>query len=66
MSGDPLYRMDDSDLVRFHREKQADVSLAVLPVSAEGEEDQERKNDAIRDGIVVIPKLAVIPDGMTI
>jgi glucose-1-phosphate adenylyltransferase len=34
MSGDHLYRMDYSALIRFHREKQADVSLAVLPVSA--------------------------------
>ena len=34
MSGDHLYRMDYSELIRFHRERQADVSLAVLPVSA--------------------------------
>jgi glucose-1-phosphate adenylyltransferase len=34
MSGDHLYRMDYSGLIRFHRERQADVSLAVLPVSA--------------------------------
>jgi glucose-1-phosphate adenylyltransferase len=34
VSGDHLYRMDYSALIRFHRERQADVSLAVLPVSA--------------------------------
>jgi glucose-1-phosphate adenylyltransferase len=34
MSGDHLYRMDYSGLIRFHRQKQADVSLVVLPVSA--------------------------------
>jgi glucose-1-phosphate adenylyltransferase len=34
MSGDHFYRMDYSELIRSHRERQADVSLAVLPVSA--------------------------------
>ena len=34
MSGDHLYRMDYSELIGSHRERQADVSLAVLPVSA--------------------------------
>jgi glucose-1-phosphate adenylyltransferase len=34
VSGDHVYRMDYSRLIRFHRERQADVSLAVLPVSA--------------------------------
>lgn len=33
VSGDHFYRMDYSQLIQFHREKQADVSLAVLPVS---------------------------------
>jgi len=33
-SGDHLYRMDYSELMRFHRERRADVSLAVRPVSA--------------------------------
>jgi glucose-1-phosphate adenylyltransferase len=34
VSGDHLYRMDYSELIRFHRERRADVSLAALPVSA--------------------------------
>jgi glucose-1-phosphate adenylyltransferase len=34
ISGDHFYRMDYSELIRSHRERQADVSLAVLPVSA--------------------------------
>jgi len=34
ISGDHLYRMDYSGLIRFHREREADFSLAALPVSA--------------------------------
>jgi glucose-1-phosphate adenylyltransferase len=34
-AGDHLYRMDYDELVRFHRENQADVTVAVVPVSAE-------------------------------
>ena len=43
LSGDHLYRMDYSGLIRFHRERQADVTLAVLPVSAA---------DALRFGLL--------------
>jgi glucose-1-phosphate adenylyltransferase len=34
-AGDHLYRMDYGELVRFHRENQADLTVAVVPVSAE-------------------------------
>ena len=33
LSGDQLYRMDFRHLIRTHREHQADVTIAVLPVS---------------------------------
>jgi glucose-1-phosphate adenylyltransferase len=35
LSGDQLYRMDFRELLKTHRETQADVTIAVLPVSAE-------------------------------
>jgi glucose-1-phosphate adenylyltransferase len=35
LSGDQLYRMDFRQLVKTHRESQADVTIAVLPVTAE-------------------------------
>ncbi|MCR4407771.1 MAG: glucose-1-phosphate adenylyltransferase [Anaerolineae bacterium] len=34
LAGDHLYRMDYGEFVRFHRESRADVTIAVLPVSA--------------------------------
>ena len=34
LSGDQLYRMDFRQLIKTHRENQADVTIAVLPVSA--------------------------------
>jgi len=34
LAGDHLYRMDYSQFVNFHRESRADVTVAVLPVSA--------------------------------
>jgi glucose-1-phosphate adenylyltransferase len=43
LAGDHLYRMDYSQLVRFHRESRADATIAVLPVSA---------TDASRYGIL--------------
>jgi glucose-1-phosphate adenylyltransferase len=36
LPSDHLYRMDLSELVRFHRERQADVTLSALPVSTKG------------------------------
>jgi glucose-1-phosphate adenylyltransferase len=35
LSGDQLYRMDYGQLLRTHRDNKADVTIAVLPVSAE-------------------------------
>src|SRR5215831_7946758 len=35
LSGDQLYRMDFKQLLKTHRDNQADVTIAVLPVSAE-------------------------------
>jgi glucose-1-phosphate adenylyltransferase len=35
LSGDQLYRMDFSQLVRTHRDSRADVTIAVLPVGRE-------------------------------
>jgi glucose-1-phosphate adenylyltransferase len=35
LSGDQLYRMDFSKLIQTHRDNQADVTIAVLPVSRE-------------------------------
>ena len=34
LSGDQLYRMDFRELIRTHRDNQADVTIAVLPVSS--------------------------------
>jgi glucose-1-phosphate adenylyltransferase len=35
LSGDQIYRMDFRQLLKTHRDNQADVTIAVLPVSAE-------------------------------
>src|SRR5437667_6861253 len=35
LSGDQLYRMDFSQLLKTHRSNKADVTIAVLPVAAE-------------------------------
>ncbi len=35
LAGDHLYRMDYRDFIRFHRESRADVTIAVLPISAD-------------------------------
>ncbi len=35
LSGDHLYRMNYADLIKFHREKQADVTLCAYPVTRE-------------------------------
>ncbi|MEW5800549.1 MAG: glucose-1-phosphate adenylyltransferase [bacterium] len=35
LSGDHLYRMDYADLIRFHQEKRADITICVYPVSPE-------------------------------
>lgn len=35
LAGDHLYRMDYGEFIQFHRDSRADVTIAVLPVSAE-------------------------------
>jgi glucose-1-phosphate adenylyltransferase len=35
LAGDQLYRMDYDELIRFHRERSADLTVAVIPVSIE-------------------------------
>ena len=35
LSGDHIYKMDYSDMVRFHRENDADATIAVMPVPIE-------------------------------
>jgi len=35
LSGDQLYRMDYDDLIRHHRDRDADITLAVIPVTRE-------------------------------
>lgn len=35
LSGDHVYKMDYSDMLKFHKEKQADLTLAVTPVPEE-------------------------------
>jgi len=35
LAGDHLYRMDYDELIRYHREKDADITIAVIPVSIE-------------------------------
>lgn len=47
LAGDHLYRMDYRKFIRFHREKEADVTIAVKPISAE---------DAPRFGILTTDK----------
>jgi len=57
---------EDTHIERAIIDQNARIGQGVTICSHEGEEDRERKDYAIRDGIVVIPKHAVIPDGMTI
>ncbi len=47
-------------------DKNARIGQGVVIRSHEGEPDREEEHYAIRDGIVVIPKNAVIPEGMTL
>ncbi len=53
LAGDHLYRMDFSKLVEFHRENEADITVAVIPVS---------KSDAARFGILKQSKNGRITD----
>ena len=47
-------------------DKNARIGQGVIIRSHEGEEDQDKELYSVRDGIVVIPKNTVIPDGTTI
>ncbi len=47
-------------------DKNAHIGQEILISSHEGEPDREEENYALRDGIVVIPKNAAIPDGTVI
>jgi glucose-1-phosphate adenylyltransferase len=47
-------------------DKNARIGRNVKLINARGVRDEEREQYVIRDGIIVVPKLAVIPDGATI
>jgi glucose-1-phosphate adenylyltransferase len=51
LSGDQLYRMDFTELTRFHRESGADITICVCPV---------QKADASRMGLVGVGKKRVV------
>jgi glucose-1-phosphate adenylyltransferase len=57
---------EDTHIERAIIDQNARIGQGVTIRSHEGEEDQDGEHNAIRDGIVVIPKHAVIPDGTTI
>ncbi|MBC7252142.1 MAG: glucose-1-phosphate adenylyltransferase [Anaerolineae bacterium] len=56
----------DALIERAIIDKNARIGQGVIIRSHEGEPDSEGENYVIRDGIVVIPKNAIIPDGATI
>jgi glucose-1-phosphate adenylyltransferase len=53
LAGDHLYRMDYSQLLAFHNENEADVTVAVKPISGE---------DASRFGVLKLDRAALITD----
>lgn len=57
---------ENTSIERAIIDKNARIGKGVTIRSQEGEPDQEEENYVIRDGIVVVPKNAVIPDGTTI
>jgi glucose-1-phosphate adenylyltransferase len=57
---------EDTHIERAIIDQNARIGQGVTIRSHEGEEDQDGEHSAIRDGIVVIPKRAVIPDGTAI
>ena len=57
---------EDTRIERAIIDQNARIGHGVTTRSHEGEEDQDGEHYVIRDGIVVIPKRAVIPDGMAI
>jgi glucose-1-phosphate adenylyltransferase len=56
----------DAHIERAIIDKNARIGQRVIVCSHEGEPDREEEHYAIRDGIVVIPKNAIISDGATI
>jgi glucose-1-phosphate adenylyltransferase len=57
---------EDTHIERAIIDKNARIGRGVVISSHEGEPDRDEQHYSIRDGIVVIPKNTVIPDGMTI
>ena len=53
LSGDHIYKMDYSDMVRFHKENEADATIAVMPVPIE---------EASRFGILATDKESRVTD----
>ena len=56
----------DARIKRAIIDKNARLGQGVIIRSHEGEPDREEEYYVIQDGIVVIPKNAVIPEGTTI
>jgi glucose-1-phosphate adenylyltransferase len=56
----------DARIERAIIDKNARIGRGVEIASHRGEPDRDEEQYSIRDGIVVIPKNTVIPDGMTI
>jgi len=56
----------DACIERAIIDKNARIGRGVVIRSHQGEPDREEEHYVIRDGIVVIPKNAIIPDGTTI
>jgi glucose-1-phosphate adenylyltransferase len=74
LSGDHLYRMNYADLVRFHRENHADITLCVYPITPV-ERAIIDKNVRIGEGVIIQAKPEVrefqgkdywIRDGITV
>ncbi len=57
---------EDTYIERAIIDKNARIGRGVIIRNHEGDEDREEENYVIRDGIVVIAKNGVIPDGATI
>ncbi len=53
LSGDHLYRMDYSKLIKFHREREADVTLCVTPVD---------RQEAPRMGLIKVDTCGQVED----
>jgi len=56
----------DTQIERAIIDKNARIGRGVVICSQQGEQDHEEDHYAVRDGIVVIPKNAIVPDGTII